>query len=82
MGRVIDRCITVLFVPHGRTDASTHLFKRVEADILADVAVLVEAILGKGAALYIHAELREEQHDLLVRLGPRLTVLLAANDVI
>ena len=61
---------------------NTYNFKGVEADIFADISVLVEPVLGEGAALEVHAEFRKELHDQLVRLGPRLPVLLAADDII
>ena len=61
---------------------STYNFKGVEADIFADISVLVEPVLGEGAALEVHAQFRKEPHDELVCLGPRLPVLLAADDII
>ena len=53
-----------------------------EADFPADVTVLVEPVLGEGAALEVHAQLHEQLHDVLVRRRPCLPVLLAVDDVV
>ena len=74
-------CVYVVFGVHA-VCASTHGFEGVEADIPADVAVLVEPVFGKRAALQAHAQLHKQPHDELVGLRPRLPVLLAVDDVI
>lgn len=53
-----------------------------EADITADVTILVEPVLGKRTALEVHTQFYEEFHNELVGCRPGLAVLFAVDHII
>lgn len=53
----------------------------VETDLLADVLVLVETLLGQVALAQIHTQLQVFEHDGLVDLLP-CSMFLALDDIV
>lgn len=53
-----------------------------EADISADVSILVKAVFSKRTALEIDTQFHEEFHNELVGGRPGLAMLFAVDDII
>lgn len=72
--------ISVIITTH-RTRHVKHVPCYFHTNLLADVLVLVQALLGQVALAEVHAELQVLEHDGLVDLLP-CSVLLALDDIV